>query len=172
LTGAGSVQQGLSSRRRLVVLAFVVIASAGFAAGYLARGSSAPTSPTGATGPGSPFVVTGVTVRLAPGTLSCPSAVAHLTAKLTLDHGGGTVRYQWLVAGTVSAPQVISVGAGQDVAEATLAYKLTGRGSLTGTAVLRVISPLDAFSAPTPIHYSCIPKPKPKPKPTKPKSKS
>jgi hypothetical protein len=164
-------EPGDRSRRRLFVLALVVVAGAGFAGGYLARGSPAGTSPAGDTGRGSPFVVTGVTVRLAPGLLRCASAVAHLTAELTLDHGGGTVRYEWLLPGTVTAPQVIAVGAGQDVAEATLAYRLTGRGSLNGTAVLHVLSPLDAFSAPTPIHYTCVAtKPKTKTK-TTPKSK-
>jgi hypothetical protein len=155
------------------VLALVVMAAAGagVAAGYLAHGSPTATSPAGTTGRSSPFLVTGVTVRLAPGDLRCPSAVAHLTAKLTLDHGGGTIRYQWVLAGKTYAPQLIAVGADQDVAEATLAYRLSGRGSLSGTATLHVLSPLDAYSAPTPLHYTCLatnPKPKPKPR-TKPK---
>lgn len=137
----------------------MVVAGAGFAAGWFAHGGSRgranpPPAP-------SPFVVTALSVHLAPGALHCPSAVAHLSGTMTVDHGGGTITYQWSLPGKAStAPATVTVPPSQRAGVATLAYTLSGNGALDGFARLHVISPLAAYSAPVPLHYTCASKPK------------
>jgi hypothetical protein len=143
--------------RLLVVAALVVVAGGGFAAGWLSRGSPTAT-PTATTLPlpRAPFVVTSVAVRRGAGRLACPAAVAHLSATMTADHGGGTITYDWLLPHhTVTAPARVTLSTDQSKAVATLAYTITGRAALTGSATLHVISPLDVYSAPLALHYTC-----------------
>jgi hypothetical protein len=147
--------------RLLVGAALVVVAGAGFAAGWFAHGSPAAT-PIATTVPraNAPFLVTSVSARRAAGGLACPSAVAHLTGTVTVDRGGGTITYDWVLPHhTVSAPATVTLSAGQSKAVVTLDYTISGNAALTGSATLHVISPLDAYSAPVALHYTCAKKP-------------
>lgn len=61
------------------------------------------------------------------------------------DHGGGSITYQWtLPGGTITAPTSLTFAVDQSSGAATLAYALSGRGSVAGAVRLHVISPLSA----------------------------
>jgi hypothetical protein len=150
------------SRRRwtpTVVAAAIVVAAAGFGFGYIVHGSAAAapskppsTTPTVTT----PFLVTGAHVHLAKQKLSCPSAVARLSATMKLDRGGGTVRYDWdLLNSTITSPTSVSVPTTARSVVATLAYTLSGRDAKTGRVRLHLLAPVNLYSAPVTVRYTC-----------------
>ncbi len=155
------------ARLALVAVATAVVAGGAFAGGWFARTPAAPAPTTTLRpAPPAPFAVTGLAVHLAAGRLSCPAAVAHLSATIDVDHGGGSILYQWLLPSrSVTKPTRITLRAGQTSALVTLAYTLTGRGALAGDASLRLLAPIAVYSPAVLVRYVCASKPKPKPKP-------
>jgi hypothetical protein len=144
----------------LVAAALVVVAGAGFGAGWLSRstGTPAATPTTVVRAAAAPFVVTAVHARLAAGRLACPSAVAHLSATLSVDHGGGSISYQWVLPGRgPTPPATVAITGAEHGAVVSLAFHLSGRVPLTGRAWLHLLSPLSAYSAPVTVRYACAP---------------
>lgn len=133
--------------------AVVAALAVGAVAGYRLH-SSAPSPP--AQSPPATATVRSVNASLAPGRLTCPSATAVLSAHVVLSSGGATLTYNWVLPdGTTTAPQKLTLSAGQTSAEVSLREALTGTAPLSGDAVFHLLAPADGYSAPIPVKYTC-----------------
>ena len=94
-------------------------------------------------------------VRVLSGDLHCPSGVLRAQATLTVTGGSGDVRYEWLLpTGESTAPQSVGVSPGATTT-VTLDYTLSGQGDANGVVSLHVTDPVDVYSNPVPVKYSC-----------------
>lgn len=137
-------------RRGFIALIAAVIIGAG-AAGYLwhRRPATKVRAPQ-------PFGVSAVKLAGPTTALHCPAAVLRLHASVTLHGDGGTLRYDWLLPdGTTSAPQSVTVSAGQTSASITLTYTMSGGGRRHGIAALHMLAPSTINSTPIQVQYLC-----------------
>jgi hypothetical protein len=130
-----------------VIVAAVLVAVA--VVGFLGR--SAPPGPP-------PLAVTGVTASTDPpdGAGRCPHAAVTLRATVATNGAPGTISYEWLRPDgrTAGAGRVV-LRAGERSATVSLAVSYDGGTAAQGVAALHVVSPVDAYSAPLRVSYSC-----------------
>jgi predicted Ser/Thr protein kinase len=131
----------------LVALAVLVLATA-----LIVRGRQ-PAAP-----PATRLQVSSVSAAVEPasGAGHCPETDFTFRGTVATNGGAGTITYQWLQPdGQTSAAQSIAVGAGVHRASVTLLFKFSGSGSAHGLAVMHVTSPIDAYSPPVNVTYTC-----------------
>jgi serine/threonine protein kinase len=140
------------ARWRAPLVAGVVVLALALAAAAFARSRQA--APAAAT----PLEVSSVSATVVPasGAGHCPETDFTFHGAIATNGGAGTITYRWLQPdGQASAPQSIAVQAGTRLATATLVFKFSGNGSDRGQAALHVTSPIDAYSAPVAVTYTC-----------------
>jgi hypothetical protein len=95
-------------------------------------------------------------VEPASGSGHCPETDFTFRGTMATNGGAGTIAYRWLQPdGQTSAAQSIAVAAGAHRASVTLLFKFSGSGSAHGQAALHVTSPIDAYSPPLNVTYTC-----------------
>jgi serine/threonine-protein kinase len=101
--------------------------------------------------------VSSVAATVSPGvTGHCPEANFTFQGTMRTSGGAGTITYRWLQPdGQTSTPQSTTVQAGARQATVTLLWKFSGSGSTHGVAALHVTSPIDAYSPPIDVTYTC-----------------
>lgn len=83
------------------------------------------------------------------------SATESFMATLHTNGGSGTVHYQWERSdGVTAGPFTQDVSSGSHQVQLPFIWKVTGQGSLQGTAVLRITSP-GSSTASGSFNYSC-----------------
>jgi hypothetical protein len=104
---------------------------------------------------GSPFTVTGASVRTAQTALSC-GATATVIGTLRTNGEPGTIAYQWKRSdGTVSDVLEQRVAKGSHQVDVSLLWTFNGDGSLRATATLDVLNPT-VVTAATTFDYTCV----------------
>lgn len=137
-------------RRLLAAASGVVLVVLGAGVGYLLHKPPAAQPKSQA-----PVAVTQISARALSGDLHCPSAVLQAEATLTVTGGTAQVRYVWLLpTGGSSAPHSVGVSPGA-ATTVTLNYTLSGRGDANGVVALHITDPVDVYSNPVPVKYSC-----------------
>jgi hypothetical protein len=132
------------------LLAVIALALASLA---VVRIRPAPAPPP----PPASLQVSSVAATVSPGvTGHCPEASFTFQGTMRTSGGAGTITYRWLQPdGQISAPQTTTVQAGARQASVTLLWKFSGSGSTHGVAALHVTSPIDAYSPPIDVTYTC-----------------
>ncbi|GAA1993258.1 hypothetical protein [Kitasatospora viridis] len=101
-----------------------------------------------------PLTVTGLSVRSSTAAQGCDST-AVVTGTLDTNGGSGTVTYRWHRSdGTVSADLTQTVARGSRHTDVVLRWTFEGKGSMTATATLDVLSPTPRTAATT-FTYAC-----------------
>jgi hypothetical protein len=102
--------------------------------------------------------VESVTAALDPasGAGSCPSASYRVSAEVVTNGGEGTIDFSWeLPDGRTSPADSVSVAAGQDRVELSLAFDITAETPVAGQPVLVLTAPApQRVSAPA-VAYTC-----------------